>query len=66
MPLRQTCDRCRDLKVRCKREPLATSDYCVRCLKAGALCVYNRKLQPTLGYADRCIPRLCANYIHRE
>lgn len=43
MPLRQTCDRCRYLKVRCEKNSPSPSARCVRCAKAGALCVHNRK-----------------------
>lgn len=50
-PLRQSCDRCRELKVRCKPSPtisiLQTGanglPLCVRCARAGADCTYSRK-----------------------
>ncbi|ROT36442.1 hypothetical protein SODALDRAFT_352419 [Sodiomyces alkalinus F11] len=41
MPLRQTCDRCRYLKVRCEKDSGSPSVRCVRCSKAGALCIRN-------------------------
>ncbi|KAJ4088460.1 hypothetical protein NW756_006855 [Fusarium oxysporum] len=41
MPLRQTCDRCRYLKVRCEKDSRSPSVRCVRCSKAGAICVHN-------------------------
>ncbi|KAI0434045.1 hypothetical protein F5Y09DRAFT_20190 [Xylaria sp. FL1042] len=53
MPLRQTCDRCRELKVRCKRgtaqapsadgNTAALSRPCARCSRVGVMCKYSRK-----------------------
>lgn len=49
MPLRQTCDRCRELKVRCRKDQSALisgqsgSTPCIRCVRAGSNCVFNRK-----------------------
>ncbi|KAF2973172.1 hypothetical protein GQX73_g435 [Xylaria multiplex] len=50
MPLRQTCDRCRELKVRCKRgsAQAASTDVnvvlsppCARCFRIGVVCKYS-------------------------
>ncbi|KAI1147411.1 hypothetical protein F4825DRAFT_437429 [Nemania diffusa] len=51
MPLRQTCDRCRELKVRCKRGTVqgASTDGntaglsrpCARCSRVGVMCKYS-------------------------
>ncbi|KAI1113473.1 hypothetical protein F5Y14DRAFT_417838 [Nemania sp. NC0429] len=51
MPLRQTCDRCRELKVRCKRgsgegapadgTAAISSRPCVRCSRVGIICTYS-------------------------
>ncbi|KAI0202904.1 hypothetical protein F4808DRAFT_468076 [Astrocystis sublimbata] len=57
LPFRQTCNRCRQLKVRCKAlasdsgldtESAAESRYpgglaCSRCVRAGAICTYSSK-----------------------
>lgn len=49
--LRQTCDRCRKLKVRCQRDNanlelsqnITASATCVRCSRANVACAYSRK-----------------------
>ncbi|WYZ38316.1 hypothetical protein EsH8_III_000230 [Colletotrichum jinshuiense] len=43
MPLRQTCDRCRYLKVRCEKDSRSPSTRCVRCARADARCIHNRR-----------------------
>lgn len=49
LPLRQSCDRCRELKVRCKPSPTINIfggnglPMCVRCTRARANCAYSRK-----------------------
>ncbi|KAL7925220.1 hypothetical protein ACQKWADRAFT_285390 [Trichoderma austrokoningii] len=51
LPFRRSCDRCHDQKVRCIRSqeeshlPLA-SEPCVRCKKAGAICVFSPQQKP--------------------
>lgn len=53
LPLRQTCNRCRDLKVRCQsrysviapndEDSLASCQPCLRCSRTGANCTFSCK-----------------------
>ncbi|KAI0860220.1 hypothetical protein F4860DRAFT_479676 [Xylaria cubensis] len=52
---RTACDRCRELKLRCSRlEEDNSQTSCVRCDRAGALCVTNRS--PLLGRPHANVP----------
>jgi len=44
LPLRQSCDRCHEHKVRCNRDVPEKSVPCTRCTRAGATCVYSSTL----------------------
>ncbi|KAF2098828.1 hypothetical protein NA57DRAFT_56466 [Rhizodiscina lignyota] len=51
LPLRQSCDRCHGLKVRCIRNAevgLETlpSESCSRCRRAGSVCIYSPQQKP--------------------
>ncbi|KAI6081402.1 hypothetical protein F4821DRAFT_27351 [Hypoxylon rubiginosum] len=64
-PLRQSCDRCRELKVRCKPSPtisiLQTGanglPLCVRCARAGADCTYSPQQRTGRPHLPRQRPR---------
>jgi hypothetical protein len=43
-PTRQSCDRCRKQKLRCKRPDNSDMDFCERCLRKGAECTYSSSL----------------------
>ncbi|KAI1392621.1 uncharacterized protein F4822DRAFT_134231 [Hypoxylon trugodes] len=75
LPLRQTCDRCRELKVRCKRSSPSnileddSLTCCIRCTRAGANCTYSpqqRSGRPPLPRNGRPFSSPSARRKHRQ